>query len=102
MDDSDVCAHCGQPLPGRNVVTYGRKGPNRTGVIVTIALHLLLVGIWLVQPKAEKHAPPKAGEAVVWLPPQPQQDFEIRPGHGQVVAIVEGGIFPGFGTFFVS
>lgn len=73
MDDSDVCAHCGQPLPGRNVVTYGRKGPNRTGLIVTVALHLLLVAIWLVQPKAEKHAPPKAGEAVVWLPPQPQQ-----------------------------
>jgi len=55
------------------VVGYGRKGPNRTGLIVTVALHLLLVAIWLFQPKVEKHAPPKAGEAVVWLPPQPQQ-----------------------------
>ncbi|WP_229503681.1 hypothetical protein [Massilia putida] len=51
------------------MVTYGEKGPNRTGIAITIALHLLLVAIWLVQPKTERHAPPKAGEAVVWLPP---------------------------------
>jgi outer membrane biosynthesis protein TonB len=72
LDDSDVCAHCGQPLPGRNVATYGKQRPNRTGLIVTIALHLLLVAIWLFQPKSEHHAPPKAGEAVVWLPPLKQ------------------------------
>jgi hypothetical protein len=69
LEDSDVCAHCGQVLPGRNVVIYGQKGPNRTGLAITIALHLLLVAVWLVQPKVEKHAPPKAGSAVVWLPP---------------------------------
>jgi type IV secretory pathway VirB10-like protein len=65
-----VCAHCGQPLPGRKVVTYGQKGSNRTGLIVTVALHLLMVAVWLFQPKAEHHAPPKSGQAVVWLPPQ--------------------------------
>jgi hypothetical protein len=70
LEDSDVCAHCGQPLPGRKVVTYGKdQGPNRTGIAITIGLHLLLVAVWLLQPKAEKHAQPKAGEAVVWLPP---------------------------------
>jgi type IV secretory pathway VirB10-like protein len=69
MEDSDVCVHCGQPLPGRKVVIYGQKGPNRTGIALTIALHLLLVLIWLVQPKSEHHAPPKSGEAIVWLPP---------------------------------
>jgi hypothetical protein len=69
LDDSDVCAHCGQLLPGRKVATYGQQGPRRAGLIATIALHLLLVAIWLVQPKSERHAPPKAGEAVVWLPP---------------------------------
>ncbi|MCS0629014.1 hypothetical protein NX786_06670 [Telluria mixta] len=69
LEDSDVCAHCGQPLPGRNVVVYGEKGPNRTGIAVTIGLHLLLVAIYLLQPKTEHHAPPKSGEAVVWLPP---------------------------------
>jgi hypothetical protein len=68
-EDSDVCAHCGQPLPGRKTVTYGEQGPNRTGLIVTVGLHLLLVAIYLFQPKEEHHAPPKAGEAVVWLPP---------------------------------
>jgi type IV secretory pathway VirB10-like protein len=51
------------------VVTYGQQGPNRTGIAVTIALHLLLVAVWLFQPKAERHAPPKSGAAVVWLPP---------------------------------
>jgi hypothetical protein len=69
LEDSDVCAHCGQLLPGRKVATYGQQGPRRAGLIATIALHLLLVAIWLVQPKSERHAPPKAGEAVVWLPP---------------------------------
>lgn len=71
LDDSDVCAHCGQPLPGRGTVTpYGKRGPNRTGVIVTIALHLLLVAIYLMQPKVLlQSAAKKAGEAVVWLPP---------------------------------
>jgi type IV secretory pathway VirB10-like protein len=69
MEDSDVCIHCGQPLPGRKVVIYGQKGPNRVGIAITIALHLLLVAIWLFQPKTERHAPPKAGEAIVWLPP---------------------------------
>jgi hypothetical protein len=69
LEDSDVCAHCGQPLPGRKVATYGKQESRRTGLILTVALHLLLVAIWLVQPKSEHHAPPKAGEAVVWLPP---------------------------------
>ena len=59
LEDSDVCAHCGQPLPGRKVVIYGQKGPNRTGIAITIGLHLLLVAVWLFQPKIEKHAPPK-------------------------------------------
>ena len=72
-EDSDVCAHCGQPLPGRETFTYGRKGPNRTALSVAIALHLLLVAIWLIQPKTERHAPPQAGEAVAWLPPAPSK-----------------------------
>jgi type IV secretory pathway VirB10-like protein len=56
-------------MPGREVITYGQRRPNRTGLIVTVAVHLLLAAIWLFQPKSEHHAPPKAGEAVVWLPP---------------------------------
>jgi type IV secretory pathway VirB10-like protein len=57
-------------MPGRKVVTYGQeRGNRRIGLIVTVALHLLLVAVWLFQPKVEKHAPPKSGEAIVWLPP---------------------------------
>lgn len=70
LDDSDVCAHCGQPLPGHKEVTYGQQGPNRIGLAVTIGLHLLLVAIWLYQPKHQSSPPPKAGEAIVWLPPE--------------------------------
>jgi type IV secretory pathway VirB10-like protein len=79
MEDSDVCVHCGQPLPGRKVVIYGQQGPNRTGLALTIGLHLLLVAIWLVQPKAERHAPPKSGAAVVWLPPLKENKPAAKP-----------------------
>ena len=51
------------------MATYGKQRPNRTALIVAVALHLSLVAIWLFQPKSQHHAPPKAGEAVVWLPP---------------------------------
>ncbi len=79
LEDSDVCAHCGQPLPGRNVVVYGEKGPNRTGIAVTLGLHLLLVAIYLMQPKTEHHAPPKSGAAVVWLPPVKENKPAAKP-----------------------
>jgi type IV secretory pathway VirB10-like protein len=79
LEDSDVCAHCGQPLPGRKVVVYGEKGPNRTGIAVTIGLHLLLVAIYLLQPKTEHHAPPKSGAAVVWLPPVKENKPVAKP-----------------------
>jgi hypothetical protein len=73
MEDSDVCAHCGQPLPGKQVVTYGQKRANRTGLIITIALHLLLVAIYLIQPKIQiNRSQHKAGETIVWLPPAKQ------------------------------
>lgn len=66
-----MCAHCGQPLPGRKVATYGERRLNRTGLIITIGLHLLLVAIWLFHPQSERHAaPPKGEEAIVWLPPE--------------------------------
>jgi hypothetical protein len=81
MDDSDVCAHCGQPLPGRSVVTYGRKGPNRAGLIATILLHLLLVLVWFIQPDMNKSAPAKSGaeSAIVWLPPTPTPSPAVKP-----------------------
>jgi outer membrane biosynthesis protein TonB len=71
IEGSDVCAHCGQPLPGTVPnPTYGDDRPRRTGLIVTILLHLLLILIYLYQPKMkrEKLAAPAGGE-IVWLTP---------------------------------
>jgi type IV secretory pathway VirB10-like protein len=80
LENSDVCAHCGQPLPGRGMTQYGERKPNRIGIIITILLHLLLVVLYLVQPKTERHsAPAKSGEAVVWLPPLPKSTPKARP-----------------------
>lgn len=58
-------------MPGRSTVTpYGERRPSRTGLIVTIALHLLLVALYLIQPKIQlQTAAKKAGEAIIWLPP---------------------------------
>ncbi|WP_036176574.1 hypothetical protein [Massilia sp. 9096] len=80
VDDSDVCVHCGQPLPGRNTVTYGERKPNRIGIIVTIALHLLMVAMYFMQPKIviDKTAR-KAGEAIVWVPPTPPSKQAVKP-----------------------
>lgn len=57
--DSEVCSHCGQPLPRSGPryglgMNYGRKGPSRYGVGGTIAVHLLLVLLWLYEPKEQE------------------------------------------------
>lgn len=85
--DSTVCAHCGQPLPDRIVPQYGDKRTSRTGLAVTILLHLLLVGLWFFQPnKTEKKArPPDGGEVVYVQPlakpaqPPPQKSAAAKP-----------------------
>ncbi len=69
-EHSDVCQHCGQPLPGAVVPIYGRQGPNRTGLAITIALHLLLVALYFYQPeRTEKKAKPPPGGEVVYVQP---------------------------------
>jgi hypothetical protein len=66
-----VCEHCGQPLPGRTVPQYGERRTSRTGLAITIALHLLLVGLYFWQPqKTEKKARPPDGSEVVWVAPE--------------------------------
>lgn len=69
-NNSDVCAHCGQPLPEQRVLQYGERRANRTGLAVTILLHLLLVALYFYQPeKTEKKARPPAGGEVVYVQP---------------------------------
>ena len=66
-----MCAHCGQPLPVY-VSSYGKRGPNRTGLAITLLLHLLLVAMYLLQPDIERHAAPPAGATMVYIAPLPQ------------------------------
>jgi len=80
-EHSDVCTHCGQPLPmqGRPVLAYGRQGPNRPALVGTILLHVLLVVIWLFQPdKDAKQAKPASGDEgkVVYVAPMQQKEAE--------------------------
>lgn len=85
--ESDVCAHCGQPLPGPTVLQYGERRASRTGLAVTIGLHLLLVGLYFWQPeRPEKKASPPSGEEIVYVaplskpsPPPPQKSATRKP-----------------------
>ena len=82
-----MCEHCGQPLPGRTVLQYGERRTSRTGLAVTILLHLLLVALYFWQPeKPEKKArPPEGGEVVYVAPlskpaqPPPQKSSTPKP-----------------------
>ena len=69
--NTGYCEHCGQPLPGYHASSYGEKRVNKTGIAVTIALHVLLVLVWLLEPKAEKKAPPPSGADIVYIAPLP-------------------------------
>jgi hypothetical protein len=70
VDNGDVCSHCGQPLhpPAPH---YGERGANnRTGLIVTILLHLLLVAIYLLQPKSFlKHVASGGKPEIMYITP---------------------------------
>ena len=84
-----MCEHCGQPLPGHGpaVPQYGDRRTSRTGLAVTILLHLLLVGLYFYQPeKPEKKARPPDGSEVVYVaplakpaPPPPQKSATAKP-----------------------
>jgi hypothetical protein len=85
-DDSGICAHCGQPLPVAAAPSFGRRGVNRVGLGVTVALHLLLVLIYLFKPEVEKSAPPPSGATMVYLAPlkdgkpkKPAQESAPKP-----------------------
>jgi type IV secretory pathway VirB10-like protein len=70
-DDSEFCSHCGQPMPGTREPSYGERKANRTGLIATVLLHLLVVAIYFLQPNPERHAKPPERAAMVWVAPLP-------------------------------
>ncbi|MES2126597.1 MAG: hypothetical protein V4463_04940 [Pseudomonadota bacterium] len=70
MADTAYCEHCGQPLPKAPLTaTYGEPRTNKVGITITVVLHLLLVLVYLLQPKLDKHAPPANGATMVLLAP---------------------------------
>ncbi|HEY0065433.1 MAG TPA: hypothetical protein VGC21_25170 [Telluria sp.] len=71
-DQSGICAHCGQPLPGASEPRYGQSRTKPWGLLATILLHLLLVLIYVLKPSKDmsKAAPP-AGEAITYIAPLP-------------------------------
>jgi hypothetical protein len=72
-ENATYCAHCGQALPVGHgpVPRYGDQGVNRTGMAVTILLHLLLVLLYIFHPHKETTAPPPAGGAITYVAPLP-------------------------------
>ena len=69
-ENDGICTHCGHALTVE-VIPYGRRGPNRTGLAVTVLLHLLLIAIFLLHKNTEKHAAPPAGATMVYVSPLP-------------------------------
>jgi len=73
-EGSEVCPHCGQPLP-KAVAPYGERRTSRVGLAATVGLHLLLLAIYLLRPENdEKRAKPSAPQSeTVWVAPQPSK-----------------------------
>ncbi len=69
-ENTGYCAHCGQPLPVAAPLGYGSKGVNRTGLGITILLHLLLLAVFLFKPdQKNKVAAPPSGAEIVYIAP---------------------------------
>ena len=66
------------------VTPYGVRGANRTGLVVTVLLHLLLVALFLLaKDTREKRAAPSAGATMVYLAPLPPGKPEPKPAPQQ-------------------
>jgi hypothetical protein len=68
-DNSNVCAHCGQPLPAPQP-HYGEQRINRTGLTIAVLLHLLLVALFLFHPQTTQKQARPSGGAIVWVAPE--------------------------------
>lgn len=66
-------------MPGTREPSYGERKANRTGLIFTVLLHLLVVAIYFLQPNPEKHAKPPERAAMVWVAPLPAGKPKATP-----------------------
>ena len=82
-ENDGICAHCGHPLTAA-VTPYGVRGANRTGLALTVLLHLLLVALYFFTKESrEKHAAPPAGATMVYLAPLPPGKPKPKPQQQQ-------------------
>ena len=71
--EDEYCAHCGQHLPAGHghLPSYGDQRVNRTGIAITVLLHLVLVLLYLFHPQKEKTAAPPSGGEIAYIAPLP-------------------------------
>jgi hypothetical protein len=80
--DSQYCECCGQLLPEfKESGNWGRKrGPNRIGIGISIALHLLGVLYYFLAPTPQKqHAAPPSKGQMVYIEPLKQKSTPEKP-----------------------
>lgn len=67
--DSEYCASCGQLI--RPAPSYGERGSsNRIGIALSVLLHVLIVGYYLMRPAERRPIPPPNREsAMVYIAP---------------------------------
>ena len=83
-EDADLCSHCGQALPPghahAHVQGYGDQRVNRTGVAVTVLLHLLLLALFLLRPPEKKPPVIPPGSSIAYItPPKPKAQRSEPP-----------------------
>ena len=59
--------------------SYGSQGVSRTGLAVTVLLHLLLLLLYLVPSDKEQHAPPPSGTEITYIKELPGKPKLIEP-----------------------
>lgn len=78
--DTGYCEHCGQPLPAAaRVPSYGTARVNRTGLAITVGLHLALILLYIFRDQSEQHAAPPAASSMVYIQAAKSKPQQARP-----------------------
>lgn len=68
--DSTYCSACGQVIHAAPAYGARKSGANRIGIAISVALHLLVVAVYLLHDEPVRRAPPPAPqEAMVYIAP---------------------------------
>ncbi len=90
-EDTGFCPHCGQPMPQpRESKPYGEQGNNKFGLAATVAVHIVLLLLFLFRNHPEKVAAPPLSGAMVLLQPggrPPKPVPQLTPPKLEVVDI---------------